>query len=122
MRTQVDPTWTVREFLKHVRETALQAHMHRDVQFERLVEELQPERRLDRTPLFQAMLMVQPPRTVVKWPGLETRAITIDAGTAKFDLTLALSKSRKRRVGRVEIKYNAGLFDDTTIARTGAII
>src|SRR6185295_19267925 len=89
MRTKLDPSWTVREYLKQVRETALQAHMHRDVQFERLVEELQPERRLDRSPLFQVMLIVQPARRDVEWPGLEARMLSSESGTAKFDLALS---------------------------------
>ncbi|HET6976571.1 MAG TPA: amino acid adenylation domain-containing protein [Pyrinomonadaceae bacterium] len=117
MRTQVDPSWTVRELLERVRETTLEAHMHRDVQFERLVEELQPERRLDRSPLFQVMLMVQPARTEVSWPGLEPRELTIDSGTAKFDLALAFAHDREQLSGM--LRYNADLFDQQTIARIG---
>ena len=119
MRTKLDPTWTIRELLQQVRETALQAHIHRDVQFERLVEELQPERRLDRSALFQAMLMVQPARAAVDWPGLEQRALTLDSGTAKFDLALSFVHNQDQIKGT--LRYNADLFDETTIARLVAL-
>ena len=117
MRTQLDPDWTMREFLKHVRETALQAHMHRDVQFERLVEELQPERRLDRSPLFQVMLMVQPARTAVDWPGLEARALTSETRDGEVRSDVGVEHDRENGESGGEIEYNADLFDATTIAR-----
>jgi amino acid adenylation domain-containing protein len=115
MRTRLDPGWSVRELLRQVRETSLQAYAHREVQFERLVEELQPERHLDRSPLFQVMLMVQPARPSVEWPGLQPRAMAVDSGTSKFDLMLSLVHDQQQVSGAFE--YNADLFDQTTIAR-----
>jgi amino acid adenylation domain-containing protein len=115
MRTKLDPAWTIRQLLQQVRETALQAHMHRDVPFERLVEELKPERHLNKSPLFQAMLMLQPARQPIEWTGLEPRVLTTDSGTAKFDLLLSLIHDRNQISGALE--YNADLFDEATITR-----
>ena len=56
MRNQVEGTWTFREFLERVRVITLEAFDHQDMQFERLIKELQPERDTSRTPLFQAFL------------------------------------------------------------------
>jgi non-ribosomal peptide synthetase component F len=73
-----------------VRETALGAYEHQEVPFERLVEELQPERSLSHTPLFQVMFVLQTGRrrSAGRCRGLELRSLGADRGTSKFDLTL----------------------------------
>ena len=105
-----------RELLDRARETALAAYAHQDVPFERLVEELAPERSLAYTPLFQVMLALQnAPVESLEIQGLRLRPVSRAGTTAKFDLLLDLSGARRRARG--EIEYATDLFDATTIDR-----
>src|SRR6185369_15025973 len=105
-----------RELLGRVRETALAAYLHQDVPFEKLVEELAPERSLAQTPLFQVMLILQnAPAENLEIRDLRLRLVSGAATTAKFDLMLNLAESDGGLSGFLE--YATDLFDATTISR-----
>jgi amino acid adenylation domain-containing protein len=115
--------------LERVREVALDAGVHEDLPFERLVDELAPERNLVRTPLFQVMFVVQnAPFQAPELPGLTLQALPGDTRTAKFDLTLTLSEIGG--VLQASLEYRTALFDESTIDRfighlltlTGAVV
>ncbi|HJX28383.1 MAG TPA: condensation domain-containing protein, partial [Thermoanaerobaculia bacterium] len=107
---------TFRELLGRVRETSLAAHTHQDVPFERLVQELAPERSLAHSPLFQVMLVLQnAPVENLEVRNLRLRLAGGASTTAKFDLTLSLEEHGGKLLGAVE--YATDLFDGTTIDR-----
>ncbi|HSF38965.1 MAG TPA: non-ribosomal peptide synthase/polyketide synthase [Thermoanaerobaculia bacterium] len=116
MRGSVEGNRTFDELLGQARETALQAYAHQDLPFERLVDELSPERSLMHTPLFQAMLVLQNvERDGVQIGGLELSPFAAEPGVAKLDLLLSLGEEAGVLCG--ELQYRTELFDRTTIAR-----
>jgi amino acid adenylation domain-containing protein len=105
-----------RKLLGRVRETALAAHTHQDVPFEKLVQELSPERSLAQTPLFQVMLVLQnAPVESVEIRDLRLRPAERAATTSKFDLTLVLQEHSGGLGG--EIEHSTDLWDAATIDR-----
>src|SRR6185369_2097269 len=84
--------------------------------FEKLVEELQPERELSRSPLFQVMFLLRnASKQDFEVSGLEFSSIGTGNTAAKFDLTLSLLDTGERLVGALE--YNSDLFNASTIRR-----
>ena len=105
-----------REFLARVRETTLGAFSNQDVPFEKLVEELNPERKINRTPLFQAMFALQnSPEPDIAVEGLTLTPLKLPSVTAKFDLTLEAEEEPEGL--RLCFEYNAELFTPATISR-----
>ncbi|MFL6199844.1 MAG: amino acid adenylation domain-containing protein [Thermoanaerobaculia bacterium] len=103
------------ELGRRVRAAALDAYAHQDVPFEKLVEELHPDRHLGRNPLFQTMLVLQKAAAGPALPGVETELLDVDTGTAKFDLTLMLVENGGAASGVLE--YACDLFDAGTVDR-----
>lgn len=116
LRTSFAGNPSFQETLRRVREVALGAYAHQDLPFEKLVEELQPERSLSNTPLFQVAFVFQNAVLgTLDLPGLRLTPLPGDNGTAKFDLTLTMEDTDRGLVGVVE--YNTDLFDAATIER-----
>src|SRR5215213_423074 len=116
MRTDLSGDPSFREVLSRVREVALGAYDHQDLPFEKLVEELQPERDLSRVPLSQVFFALQNvPREDLKLLNLTLERQNVEGGTVKFDLSLFLFEEDQGLKGR--LVYNADLFDDATIER-----
>jgi amino acid adenylation domain-containing protein/non-ribosomal peptide synthase protein (TIGR01720 family) len=107
---------TFRQLLSRIRETCLGAYTHQDVPFEKLVEQLHPERQMSRSPLFQIVFALQnAPQAGVAMPGLRATQIGAERTSAKFDLTLIMVEHEGRFIGSFE--YCADLFSAETIKR-----
>jgi amino acid adenylation domain-containing protein len=116
LRTRLDQNPSFRELLRQVRETAMGAYAHQDVPFEKLVEELKPERDLSRNPLFQVMFALQNvPAATGRMAGVEVSGFQLAGESAKFDLTLFAVESPEGL--RATFEYNTDLFDASTIER-----
>ncbi len=114
LRTDLSGDPSFRQLLARVREVALEAYAHQDLPFERLVEELQPERSPGRNPVFQVMFTLQNASAMsVKLIDIEVRRLPLKGRTSKFDLTLSLREGTRGLRARLE--YNTDLFHSTTI-------
>ena len=119
LRTNLSGDPTFHELLARVREVTLGAYAHQDVPFERLVEELQPERDRSRNPLFQVMFALQnAPVSVLELPGLTLRPQEFDSGSTRFDLECHLREAGEGLRGL--ISYSTDLFDEATVQRLAA--
>jgi non-ribosomal peptide synthetase component F len=116
LRTQCADNPSFRQFLRRVREVTLGAYAHQDLPFDKLVEEVRPERTLTHTPIFQVVFSLQnAPSESARNTLLEMERVPVDRGTAKFDLVLNMWKSGRRLQGSLE--FNLDLFDTSTIKR-----
>jgi amino acid adenylation domain-containing protein len=105
-----------REALSRIRSTTLDAYAHQDVPFEKLVEILQPERDLSRTPFFQVAFDYRNDAIFdLDLPGLTVQGKDVHTRTTKFDLTLIVEEQQHGL--RATIQYNTDLFDGATISR-----
>ena len=108
-----DPAFT--EVLRRVKEVTLDAYAHQDLPFEKIVEELQPERSLSHTPLFQTGFDLQTNNAAVaNLPGLSVTAIENQEAQVKVDLALMVQDANELRA---IFDYNTDLFEAATIER-----
>jgi amino acid adenylation domain-containing protein len=114
LRTDLSGDPTFRELLGRVREVAIGAYGHQDLPFEKLVEELNPERSLSHSPLFQVMMNFQnAPSGLLRLAGATVTPLRLRTVTTKFDLTAGI-EDRGEEIG-VSFRYNTDLFDASTV-------
>ena len=116
LRTDLSGDPTFSELLKREREVALGAYGHQDVPFEKVVAELQPQRDLSRSPLFQVLLVLQnAPMEALMLEGLVIEPAIIEQRTSIYDLTFDLREMEDGLRGIVE--FCVDLYDRATIKR-----
>jgi amino acid adenylation domain-containing protein len=116
LRTDVAPALTFTELLARVRETAVEAYVHQDLPFGRLIEELQPKREPGLNPIFQVMFALQnQPRARVQLPGLDLSVEDLNKGSARFDLVLEVWEWEREI--RAEFEYAVDVLDASTVER-----
>lgn len=121
LRTDISGDPSFREALSRVRKVALEGFEHQDLPFEKLVEDLQPQRDLSRNPLFQVTFQIYGSNSS---PAGESTSIEdapappfeVESQTAKFDLRFDLSETADNALTGF-LEYDTELFDRETVAR-----
>ncbi|MBM2804324.1 MAG: hypothetical protein HW419_2217, partial [Deltaproteobacteria bacterium] len=92
------------------------ADANQDLPFEKLVQELQPERDLSRNPLFQVMFVLQNATNPFSGiPGLRVEPIELKTTRSPFDLSMFLRQRDGKYIGYIE--YSTDLFNRDRIER-----
>jgi amino acid adenylation domain-containing protein len=116
LRARIKGRMGLRELLRQIRETALRAYAHQDLPFEKLVEDLQPERDLGGMPLFKVMFVLQnTPRTWLQVPGLKIFRERLSTGNQKFAMTIGAVDGQRRIDGA--LSYRDELFSGEMMNR-----
>ncbi|MEG8277208.1 amino acid adenylation domain-containing protein [Streptomyces sp. AHA2] len=103
--------------LRRVRDDALSAYQHQDVPFERVVDEVGPERDLGRTPLFQAMFTLEDDADdrPVRLAGITATRFPLELDAVKFDLILQTARTPEGLAGA--FFHRAGPWHPETVRR-----
>ncbi|MGH9337109.1 MAG: condensation domain-containing protein, partial [Vicinamibacteria bacterium] len=116
MRAEVSPSTSFRDLLRNVREFALGAYAHQDVPFEKLVEELKPQRDLSRNPFFQILFALQnQPLPALRLSGIELLRLDGDGVSTRFDLEMHVWERPSGLT--LAASYRKDLFARETISR-----
>ena len=111
-----DPTFT--ELVARVKATSIQAQIHHELPFERLVEALNPERTESHSPVFQVLFgfdVVAEDQPTIDGHAVEQLPVP-GWQSARFDLSIVVREHSDGSLhGRIE--YATDLFDQTTIDR-----
>ena len=115
-RTPIPQDATFLQVLQYNRKLAIDAYAHQDVPFEKIVEEVQPERSLSRSPLIQVMFSLENmPMAPLMLDGIQTQLVDADRQSSQFELVLTLEETEEGMSG--VLSYSTDLFEEDTITR-----
>ncbi len=116
-RIRINGNPTMRALVAHARETSLGAQSHQDVPYERIVEEIHPDRNLAHSPLFQVWFALQNVNeSRLDLSGIECEPVHVPTKSSKFDLSLFLTPRQDGGFDG-EVEYATDLFDEARIER-----
>jgi len=114
LHTDLSANPTFNELLGQIKASTLAAYDHQDLPFEKLVEELRPERDMSHSPIFQTMFVLQnTPEGDGRFDDIEVSAVNFEMGITKFDLLLEARESANGM--HIGLQYNTDLFVEQTI-------
>ncbi|MDX1700796.1 MAG: amino acid adenylation domain-containing protein, partial [Melioribacteraceae bacterium] len=116
IRTDFSGDDKIFDVLKQIREKTIQAYLYQDLPFEKLVDEIKPDRDMSLSPIFQVAFVFQNTSSEkLKLPGLTFEPYSYDTKISKYDITLYLEYRNGSLCGTFE--YNSDLFEKATIEK-----
>jgi amino acid adenylation domain-containing protein len=116
LRTNLNGDPRFVDLIQRVRKTALDAFEHQTIPFDQLVEVLQPDRSLDRSPIFQVMFTLQnAPRPQLRLDDLEWAPLVSQVPRARYDLAVDIYLFEETY--RCDFEYNTDIFEASTISQ-----
>ncbi len=116
LRADLTGNPTFYNYLMKVKEKTLEVYSNQDIPFEKVVEEVKPERSLSYTPLFQVLFELQYINDEIKeYKDIKMSSIEQKNNSAKFDMNFLLLVKSGELIG--ELEYNTDLFDRAYILR-----
>jgi amino acid adenylation domain-containing protein len=117
LRSDLSGEPTFRELLRHNRNMCMDAYVHQDIPFEKLVEELKPKRGQNMAPFFQVKFLLQnlPIGASQELPDITVRALAPEVTSTKLDIVLQITPSEDGLHGL--FTYSTELFDESTMKR-----
>ncbi|AOT10639.1 non-ribosomal peptide synthetase [Pseudoalteromonas luteoviolacea] len=116
LRTELHDDPSFHDLLARSREDLLNAYQNQQVSFDHLVEELNPKRSLNHSPLFQVMLVLQNNEEIsLDLADLQLSLASENIANAKYDITLSVNEGSDGLT--LYWEFAADLFTETTIAR-----
>ncbi|WP_086838060.1 condensation domain-containing protein [Amycolatopsis kentuckyensis] len=118
MRVELTGEPTFRELLRRCRQEAVDGYAHQDVPFEKIIEEINPEREASaHTPLIRHMLgLHNTPWHELRVPGLTVDILTLDTGKARFDLEFELTPTADGAIAG-QLWFAADIMDEPYVRR-----
>jgi len=118
LRDNISGNESFKTLLSKVKQTFTEAYQHQIYPFDRLVEELNIQRDVSRSPIFDVMMVLQNDANVKlpSLPNLKISAFDYETGVSQFDLTMIFMETDNGEL-RLDINYNTDLFKADTVER-----
>ena len=118
LRTRFSGSYSYRQLLHYVKEVTLGAYSHQVYPFDELVEDLQLQRDLSRSPLFDVMLVLQNNENPAEDKGMQLDGVNVAAygsgenTTSRFDFTFNFSQEGDAL--KIGLEYNSDIYTEQT--------
>ena len=115
LRVRIDETIPAMEFLQYIKSYSQQAMLRQELPFEKLIEEVNPDRNLGSNPVFQVHFVYQNIPSLYSVKGMEVKPENIDYSFSKFDLNFWVEEANRELI--LSATYPSDIFLPETVSQ-----